>query len=148
MAPNGTPIFTGFLSIELRDRNGETLWSYLATPPAASGDVSKDLSILIIKKLDEALKEGETPSRTLQPQPTTILKGAGATFPFPVYAKWFTNYRRENPAVQITYEPVGSEAGVRSLLSSSIDFGASVAPMLSMNSRRKTRTNICFSHRW
>jgi phosphate transport system substrate-binding protein len=129
VAPNGTPIFTGFLSIELRDRTGQTLWSYLATPPAASGDVSKDLSILIVKKLDEALKEGVAPTHTaLQPQPTTILKGAGATFPFPVYAKWFTNYRRENPAVQITYEPIGSEAGVRSLLSNSVDFGASDSP--------------------
>src|SRR5271165_6894620 len=45
-APNGTPIYTGFLSIELRDRNGQTLWSYLATPPAASADVSKALSAL------------------------------------------------------------------------------------------------------
>ena len=43
VAANGTPIFTGFLSIELRDRSGHTLWSYLATPPVASGDVSKDL---------------------------------------------------------------------------------------------------------
>ncbi|HZD46126.1 MAG TPA: phosphate ABC transporter substrate-binding protein PstS [Acidobacteriaceae bacterium] len=129
VAPNGTPIFTGFLSIELRDRSGQTLWSYLATPPAASGDVSKDLSIVIVKKLDEALKEGVAPTHTaLQPQPTTILKGAGATFPFPVYAKWFTNYRRENPAVQITYEPIGSEAGVRSLLANSVDFGASDSP--------------------
>jgi hypothetical protein len=57
--PNGTPIYTGFLSIELRDKTGQTLWSYLATPPAASGDVSKDLSILIAKKLDDALKQGE-----------------------------------------------------------------------------------------
>ena len=131
VAPNGTPIYTGFLSIELRDRSGQTLWSYLATPPVASGDVSKDLSILIAEKLDEALKQGEAPSGTaLQPQsqPTTILKGAGATFPFPVYAKWFTNYRRENPAVQITYEPIGSEAGVRSLLSKSVDFGGSDSP--------------------
>ena len=59
------------------------------------------------------------------PQPTTVLKGAGATFPFPVYAKWFTNYRRENPAVQITYEPIG---GVRELLANSVDFGASDSP--------------------
>jgi hypothetical protein len=57
--PNGTPIYTGFLSIELRDRNGQTLWSYLATPPASSGDVSKDLSSLIAKKLGEALEQGE-----------------------------------------------------------------------------------------
>ena len=129
VAPNGTPIYTGFLSIELRDRNGQTLWSYLATPPAASGDISKDLSTLIVKKLAEALEQGEAPSRTAPlPQPTTVLKGAGATFPFPVYEKWFTNYRRENPALEITYEPSGSAAGVRSLIANSVDFGASDSP--------------------
>jgi phosphate transport system substrate-binding protein len=129
VAPNGTPIYTGFLSIELRDTNGETLWSYLATPPAASVDISKDLSTQIVKKLAEALEQGAGPSRTSPlPQPTTILKGAGATFPYPVYAKWFTNYRHENPALQITYEPIGSEAGVRKLLANSVDFGASDSP--------------------
>jgi len=127
--PNGTPIYNGFLSMELRDKNGQTLWSYLATPPEASDDVSKDLSTLIVKKLVEALKQGEAPSRTAPlPQPTTILKGAGATFPFPVYEKWFTNYRRVNPPLQITYEPIGSEAGVRKLLTNSVDFGASDSP--------------------
>lgn len=126
---NGTPIYTGFLSIELRDKNGQTLWSYLATPPEASEDVAKALSTLIVDKLVEALKQGEAPTRTAPlPQPTTILKGAGATFPFPVYTKWFTNYRRENPALQITYEPIGSEAGVRRLLANSVDFGASDSP--------------------
>jgi phosphate ABC transporter phosphate-binding protein len=129
VAPNGTPIYTGFLSIELRDKDGQTLWSYLATPPAASGDVSKDLSTLIVKKLVEALKQGEAPSRTAPlPQATIVLKGAGATFPFPVYTKWFTNYRRENPALQITYEAIGSEGGVRKLLANSVDFGASDSP--------------------
>jgi phosphate ABC transporter phosphate-binding protein len=129
VAPNGTPIYTGFLSIELRDRNGQTLWSYLATPPASSGDVSKDLSVLIAKKLSEALVQGEAPTlNSPLPQPTTVLSGAGATFPFPVYEKWFTNYRRENPTVQITYQSVGSAAGIRSLLSNSVDFGASDSP--------------------
>ncbi len=129
VAPNGTPIYTGFLSIELRDRNGETLWSYLATPPASSRDVSKDLSTLIVKKLVEGLAQGEEPSTAASlSQPTTTLKGAGATFPFPVYEKWFTNYRRENPALQIMYEPIGSEAGVRRLLANSIDFAASDSP--------------------
>jgi phosphate transport system substrate-binding protein len=129
VAPSGTAVYAGFLSVELRDKNDETLWSYLATPPEASGDVSKDLSTLIVKKLVEALAQGEA----LSPpppvtQPTTILSGAGATFPFPVYEKWFTNYRRENPAVQINYEPIGSAAGVGKLLSSSVDFGASDSP--------------------
>jgi phosphate ABC transporter phosphate-binding protein len=129
VAPNGTPIYTGFLSIELRDKNGQTLWSYLATPPEASEDISKDLSTLIVKKLVEALKQGEAPSQTAPlPQPTMILKGAGATFPLPVYEKWFTNYRRVNPPLQITYEPIGSEAGIRKLLANKVDFGASDSP--------------------
>jgi phosphate transport system substrate-binding protein len=131
VAANGTPIYTGFLSIELRDKNGQTLWSYLATPPEASRDISKDLSTLIAKKLVEGLEQAETPSRTAPlPQPTTILNGAGATFPLPVYEKWFTNYRRENPALQITYEPIGSEAGIRKLLANSVDFGASDSPQV------------------
>lgn len=126
---NGTPIYTGFLSIELRDKSGQTLWSYLAAPPEASGNISKDLSTLIVKKLVAALGEVKAPSQAAAlSQPTTTLKGAGATFPFPVYEKWFNNYRRENPALQITYEPVGSEAGVRKLLANEVDFGASDSP--------------------
>jgi phosphate transport system substrate-binding protein len=129
VAPNGTAIYDGFLSVELRDRNSETLWSYLATPPEASGDVSKDLSTVIVKKLVEALAQGEGLSRlSAVTEATTSLSGAGATFPFPVYQKWFTNYRRENPAVQIQYEPIGSAAGVGKLLSNSVDFGASDSP--------------------
>jgi phosphate ABC transporter phosphate-binding protein len=129
VALNGTAIYTGFLSIELRDTSGDTLWSYLATPPAASSDVSKALSTQIVKKLAESLEQIETPIQSSSlPQPTTIVKGAGATFPYPVYEKWFRNYRRKNPAIQITYEPVGSEAGVRQLLANSVDFGASDSP--------------------
>src|ERR1700739_392230 len=110
-------------------KNGETLWSYLATPPAASEDVSKDLSKLIVKKLVEGLQQVETSPRTAPlPQPPTILNGAGATFPYPVYEKWFTNYRREDPALRITYEPSGSDAGVRKLLANSVDFAGSDSP--------------------
>ena len=45
-----------------------------------------------------------------------MINGAGATFPYPVYAKWFANYTRENPSVQIRYDPIGSAAGIRKLL--------------------------------
>ncbi len=128
-APNGAAVYTGFLSVELRDKNGQTLWSYLATPPAVTGDVAKDLSALIVKNLAASLDDVESLSRTApSPQHAAILQGAGATFPFPVYTKWFTNYRRENPALQINYEPIGSEAGIRKLIANSVDFGASDSP--------------------
>jgi phosphate transport system substrate-binding protein len=126
---NGTPVYAGFLSVELRNTKGETLWSYLATPGSASQDVSKDLAKRIAKHVVEALQQGEVAPRTAPlSQPTTILKGAGATFPYPVYAKWFMNYRRENPNVEITYDAIGSEAGVRRLLAADVDFGASDSP--------------------
>jgi phosphate ABC transporter phosphate-binding protein len=129
LQPAGTPVYAGFLSVELRNAKGETLWSYLATPGANSEDVSKDLAKRIVKHLPEGLEPGEAPSREAPlPQPSTILKGAGATFPYPVYEKWFTNYRRENPNLEIVYDAIGSEAGVRRLLAGDADFGASDSP--------------------
>jgi phosphate ABC transporter phosphate-binding protein len=125
---NGMPLYGGFLSVELKDNHGATLWSYLVTPETASEDISKDLSKRIAKHLAEALNQRETPRTIAPPQPTTALKGAGATFPYPVYAKWITNYRRENPNLQMTYDPIGSEAGVRRLLAGEVDFGASDSP--------------------
>jgi len=126
---NGTPIYAGYLSVELRDSKGETLWGDLVTPSAGAEDVSKDLAKRIAKHVAEAMEKGMVSSRGASlPQPTTVLKGAGATFPYPVYAKWFRNYRRENPNLEINYEPVGSEAGIRRLLAGEVDFGASDSP--------------------
>lgn len=126
---DGTPIYGGYLSVELRDTYGDTLWSYLVTPGAGTDDISKKLSKLIVKHVAEALEQTEAPLRTsILPQPATTVRGAGATFPQPVYAKWFTNYRRENPNVEIAYDAIGSEAGVRKLLAREVDFGASDSP--------------------
>ena len=126
---NGTAIYSGFLSVELRNTRGETLWSYLATPSVGAEDVSKDLSKRIARNLVAALAISESPARSeILAQPATILKGAGATFPYPVYKKWFTNYRRENPSIEITYDAVGSETGMRRLQANEVDFGASDHP--------------------
>lgn len=61
-------------------------------------------------------------------QPANVVKGAGATFPYPIYAKWFETYRRQAPTIQFHYDAVGSEAGIRKLLENSVDFGASDSP--------------------
>jgi phosphate transport system substrate-binding protein len=58
----------------------------------------------------------------------TNLKGAGATFPAPIYARWFASYRERNPQVEITYDAVGSEAGVQKLLAGGVEIGASDNP--------------------
>ncbi len=128
---NGTPVYDGYLSVELRDKKGATIWSYLVTPGTGSADVSKDLSKRIAKHLAGALERDTPEMRTAPgdpPEANVRLRGAGATFPYPVYEKWFTNYRRESPNLEITYEPVGSEAGVRRLLAGEVDFGASDSP--------------------
>ncbi len=57
------------------------------------------------------------------------LTGAGATFPNPIYSKWFAEYAQQHPGVQINYQSVGSGAGIRQVSSKIVDFGASDGPM-------------------
>ncbi|HTD22825.1 MAG TPA: phosphate ABC transporter substrate-binding protein PstS [Terriglobales bacterium] len=59
----------------------------------------------------------------------TTLNGAGATFPNPIYSKWFSEYHNEHPDVQINYQPIGSGGGIRQVLAGTVDFGASDGPM-------------------
>jgi phosphate transport system substrate-binding protein len=125
---NGTPVYAGFLSVELKNSRGETIWSDLVTPGAASEDISKDLSLRIAKHVAEALEHGDGGQPRVPAQSATSLTGAGATFPQPIYSEWFTNYSRENPAVKFIYDPIGSEAGIRRLLDGGVDFGASDNP--------------------
>jgi phosphate transport system substrate-binding protein len=126
---NGTPVYGGYLSVELKNKSGITLWSDLVTPGVYSGDIAKELSKLIAKHIAGSMGEVEAPPTPVQPSHRlTILHGGGATFPRPVYAKWFANYQRENPSVEINYEAIGSEAGIRRLLAGDLDFGASDSP--------------------
>jgi phosphate transport system substrate-binding protein len=59
----------------------------------------------------------------------TTLNGAGATFPYPVYSKWFSEYNKLHPDVQINYQSIGSGGGIRQVLNGTVDFGASDGPM-------------------
>ncbi len=61
-----------------------------------------------------------------QPQNLT---GAGATFPYPIYSKWFNEYQKQHPLVQINYQSQGSGAGIRQVTEGTVDFGASDQPM-------------------
>jgi phosphate transport system substrate-binding protein len=57
------------------------------------------------------------------------LNGAGATFPNPIYQKWFTEYSSAHRGVQINYQSLGSGAGIRQVIAGTVDFGASDGPM-------------------
>src|SRR5215210_1998681 len=57
------------------------------------------------------------------------LNGAGATFPYPLYSKWFADYNKLHTNVEINYQSIGSGGGVRQLIAQTVFFGASDAPM-------------------
>jgi phosphate transport system substrate-binding protein len=57
------------------------------------------------------------------------LNGAGATFPYPIYSKWFSEYSASHSGVQINYQSLGSGAGIRQITAGTVDFGASDGPM-------------------
>src|SRR5437588_12791849 len=59
----------------------------------------------------------------------TTLNGAGATFPNPMYSKWFSEYHKSHPDVQVNYQPIGSGGGIRQVTAGTVDFGASDMPM-------------------
>ena len=59
----------------------------------------------------------------------TTLNGAGATFPNPIYQKWFSEYHKAHPDVEFNYQSIGSGGGIRQVLAGTVDFGASDGPM-------------------
>ncbi len=58
-----------------------------------------------------------------------MINGAGATFPYPLYSKWFSEYQKLHPELAFNYQSIGSGGGIRQLLDQTVDFGASDAPM-------------------
>jgi phosphate transport system substrate-binding protein len=62
-------------------------------------------------------------------QSSMLINGAGATFPYPIYSKWFSEYQKSHSNVQINYQSVGSGAGIRQATEGTVDFGASDGPM-------------------
>jgi phosphate transport system substrate-binding protein len=65
---------------------------------------------------------------TAAPQ-TILINGAGATFPNPIYSKWFDTYHKLFPSIQINYQPIGSGGGIQQVTEGTVDFGATDGPM-------------------
>jgi phosphate transport system substrate-binding protein len=62
-----------------------------------------------------------------------LINGAGATFPYPIYSKWFDEYSKVDPTVRFNYQSIGSGGGQRQILQRTVDFGASDGPMSDEN---------------
>jgi phosphate transport system substrate-binding protein len=75
----------------------------------------------------------------------TTLNGAGATFPYPMYSKWFSEYHKLHSDVQINYQSIGSGGGIRQVTEGTVDFGASDMPMTDeqlKEAQAKVKTNV------
>src|SRR5216110_2202508 len=57
------------------------------------------------------------------------INGAGATFPYPIYSKWFSEYNKLHSGVQINYQSIGSGGGIRQVTAQTVFFGATDGPM-------------------
>jgi phosphate transport system substrate-binding protein len=62
-----------------------------------------------------------------------LINGAGATFPYPLYSKWFDQYAKVDPSVRFNYQSIGSGGGQKQILAQTVDFGASDGPMSDEN---------------
>src|SRR5215510_6134876 len=58
-----------------------------------------------------------------------MITGAGATFPYPIYSKWFDEYAKVDPSVRFNYQSIGSGGGQKQIMAETVDFGASDGPM-------------------
>jgi phosphate transport system substrate-binding protein len=75
----------------------------------------------------------------------TTLNGAGATFPYPMYSKWFSEYHKIHSDIQINYQSIGSGGGIRQVTEGTVDFGASDMPMTDdqlKDAQAKLRTKV------
>ncbi|HVU24860.1 MAG TPA: phosphate ABC transporter substrate-binding protein PstS [Opitutus sp.] len=68
-----------------------------------------------------------------------LINGAGATFPQPIYTKWFSSYAKVDPSVRFNYQGIGSGGGQKQILSETVDFGASDGPMSDENLAKAPR---------
>src|SRR6266545_112121 len=99
------------------------------------------LGVLVVAALLSACGGGQTPpqgqaSPALPGQGSATseggggqINGAGATFPYPIYSKWFSEYAKSHPDVRINYQSIGSGGGIRQLTAQTVFFGATDGPM-------------------
>jgi phosphate ABC transporter phosphate-binding protein len=124
--------YQGYLSAELSDASDRPLWSYLVTPSRfRTASIVDDLVDQLSTRLLAAIAggiPGNVPQPSASPTSTVTLHAAGATFPAPLYQLWFRSFQQDPGGVPITYDAIGSLAGVAELAAGKIDMAASDIP--------------------
>jgi phosphate transport system substrate-binding protein len=87
------------------------------------------VSILVLAFFCIGCAEDRERTQVAAPPAQVLINGAGATFPYPIYSKWFNEYHRKSPQIQINYQSIGSGGGIRQVIEGTVDFGATDGPM-------------------
>lgn len=129
---NAQPNYAGYLSVELVGKDREPLWSYLAVPSRFTlGGIANNLAENAVRALVKARARSASsytaPSQTVSAT-HVVLHGAGASFPAPLYRSWIASFHELHPEIDISYEAVGSQAGIQLLADNKLDFAASDIP--------------------
>jgi phosphate ABC transporter phosphate-binding protein len=131
------PAYSGYLSVRVRGANGEILWSYFADPRRVSiHDLKRDLADEATDRLNldhNALAASTAPSIPATNETSASLTGGGSTFPLPIYLEWLATFSQQHPAWKFSYQALGSEAGVKALLSGKLDFAGTDIPPASLH---------------
>jgi len=121
-------IYQGYLSVELVGSTGQTLWSYLATPSRfRTASITDDLADQMVTRLVEAIASGAAAGGNANEEASTsqiALHAAGSTLAAPLYRKWI-----QASGADVTYDAVGSEAGIDALAAGRVDLAASDFPL-------------------
>jgi phosphate transport system substrate-binding protein len=127
--------YQGYASAELRNREGQVLWSYLVTPrkfhvAGIESDLADQLSRNLLAALRGGLSSGLGIGAVSSRGNTvaTSLHIAGATFPAPLYVKWFQTFGQQQGGTSVSYDAIGSAKGMSELAAGKIDVAASDIP--------------------
>src|ERR1700687_4137939 len=82
-----------------------------------------------MKKIAGLLLAGLVLAVAVWAQGALRITGAGATFPYPIYSKWFDEYHKLHPEIEVNYQSIGSGGGIRQVTDGTVDFGATDGPM-------------------
>lgn len=85
--------------------------------------------LAVVAILSVACSKSTNESGTTATSGNLLMNAAGATFPYPIYSKWFNEYHQLHPNLQINYQSIGSGGGIRQLHAGTVDFGASDMPL-------------------
>src|ERR1700693_2282831 len=113
----------------LRFRRKSLIWRCRRSNASGSKERMRKFFLLFLILAACTKTEAPPAGNAAQSGGTITINGAGATFPYPIYSKWFSDYNKLHPNVQINYQSIGSGGGLKQFISQTVVFRATEGPM-------------------